>query len=335
MCEPLLTVGIATLNRPHYLEEAIESVVTAAQRIECRIQLVVSDMGGNTESFRSYERSTLNSPSWLQCEWFSDTRIKSGIANWDNCLSRARGRYYMMIGDDDRLLPEAIIHLKAALDSRDSEPTGLLASACDIDANGGNRRTLVNPRRVYDGRVFLADVVTRKLYLRWCAFVARTKVLKSCRPFTYPFPGGGGAADGAAIISAALSGQIITLDVPISEFRVHGDNDSRAISLMYQRDQRKTLQQFVATLPQATATDQALVSVWLGTGIRFQCLRWAIQGLLDVPTLSDLEKLAHDHLDSFSGQDLPTRIRLFRAVSRMVGLLARVLTVIGFLRKSN
>lgn len=332
MNTPLLTIGVATLDRPKYLEEALKSIVAAAQRCDCNIQLVVSDMGGNPESARAYERATHNAPSWLHCEWICDTGIPSGIANWENCLVRARGRYFMMIGDDDRLLPEAFIHLKETLENRDSELAGLLASACDIDEAGVRLRTLKNPRKVHDGRAFLADVVTRKLHLRWCAFVAKTSGLKKSRPFSWPFPGGGGAADGAAIISTALSGEIITLDVPISEFRVHSGNDSRAVSLSYQHDQRETLQQFVSSLPQATSIDRALVFVWLGAGIRYQCLRWAIQGLLDNSKLKHLEMMAFDHLKRAAGQPLPTRVRLYQLRSFAVGVLARLITQASFRR---
>ncbi len=330
MNAPLLTIGVATLNRPKYLEIALKSIISASQFCECNIQLVVSDMGGNPESACAYERATHNAPSWLQCEWISDIRIPSGIANWDNCLKRARGQYFMMIGDDDRLLPEAINRLKEALDNCETELAGVLASACDIDESGVQLRTLKNPRHVRKGREFLVDVVTRKLQLRWCAFVAKTSILKNTRPFSWPFPGGGGAADGAAIISTALSGDILTLDVPISEFRVHGGNDSRAISLSYQHDQRQTLHQFVASLAQATSTDRGVVSVWLGAGIRYQCLRWAMQGLLENSEFKYLERLARVHLKHASGLQLPIRVRIYQFRSQIIGFFAFLITLTGF-----
>lgn len=329
MDEPFLTIGIATLDRPKYLGEAIQSVVNAAKRCECRIQLVVSDMGGHEASAHAFQRASHDAPAWLDCQWLSDTRIPSGIANWEACLNQARGHYYMMIGDDDRLVPDAIYRLRDALEQPGPKPAGLLASARDIDAIGAHRRTRVNPRRRQSGRDFLTDVVTRRLHLRWCAFVARTDILRKTRPFAHPFPGGGGAADGAAIISAALAGDILTLDLPISEFRVHGGNDSRSISIEYQRTQRHTLEQFVHGLPLATAADHALVALWLGGGVRYQCLRWAAQGLLDLGTLNELDQLAQAYLRKASVQPLSLNLRAFGAVTGVVVGVARILTCLG------
>jgi hypothetical protein len=314
--QPLLTVGIATLNRPTYLEQAIASVVAAARRIERPIQLVVSDMGGNPLSAEAYQRAIHDAPAWLTTEWVCDTTIPSGIANWNNCLDRATGRYYMMIGDDDRLVPGGLSHVAAALASQYQEPAGLLASARDIDGDGQLKRLGLNPRARLDGRAFLTDVITRKLHLRWCAFVGRTDILKACRPFSYPFPGGGGAADGAAIISAALNGDMMT----------HGANESRAISLDYQLKQRSTLRQFVAELPQATAADRALVAVWLGAGVRFQCLRWAYQGVLDPQTHRALEEQVREDLKLARSARFGLRVQLFRALSAIVGSIAWILS---------
>jgi glycosyltransferase involved in cell wall biosynthesis len=333
MPQPVLTIGIATLNRPSYLREAIESIIVSARSVVCPVQLVVSDMGGHSESAHAYIEATRDAPIWLTCEWFSDTTIKTGIDNWERCLSKARGRYYMMIGDDDRLLPDGIHLLKGALDQREPAPAGLLASARDIDATGAHRRTYLNPGRTYEGRAFLSEVITRKLHLRWCAFVALTDELKACRPFAYPFPGGGGAADGAAIVSAALAGNIVSLNVPISEFRVHSGNDSRAISIDYQRTQRQVLEQFVSELPQATAYDRAMVSVWLGTGIYFQCLRWSLNGFLDTATLHSLDELARSHLYKVARVKLSLSVRLFAIGSKAIGAIAHLLTHIGYGRR--
>lgn len=309
--KPLLTVGIATLHRPVYLEEAVRSVVEAARHTSAVIEMIVSDMGCATASKFAYDRAVQNAPPNLRVRRLERPMVMTGIENWNQCLREATGLFYMMIGDDDRLRPDAFYILSPILIAAPNSTAAVLASARDINAHGKVSHQTRNREAVLVGRAFLERVVLRRITLRWCAFVARTEVLHRTEPFSLPFPGGGGAADGAAILSASMHGAVQTLSVAISEFRVHGANDSRGIDINYQIEQRNVLIRFLGQQALLPRWVENLTNLWLGTGVYFQIMRWTAAHELDIETRDALRKLAKNYVDRVSFRELPIRFLLF------------------------
>lgn len=97
---PLITIGIPTYNRFDYLQEAVQS---ALAQTYTPIEVLISDDGSGKEI-----------GPWAQALAQKDTRVRYrrnehnlGLAgNWNAIVDAAQGEWLVMIGDDDRLLPD-------------------------------------------------------------------------------------------------------------------------------------------------------------------------------------------------------------------------------------
>jgi glycosyltransferase involved in cell wall biosynthesis len=99
LSDTLVTIAIPTLERLHYLKEAVAS---ARAQEHARVEILVGD-DGRDESLRE----------WSLGQAAEDERVRYlrharrlGLAgNWNALADAARGEYLVIIGDDDRLLP--------------------------------------------------------------------------------------------------------------------------------------------------------------------------------------------------------------------------------------
>ncbi len=103
--KPLITIGLPTHKRLAYLQEAVAS---ALAQTYAPIEVLVSDDGPGTEI-----------GPWVQAQAQKDPRIRYrrnarnlGLAgNWNAVVDAAQGEWLVLIGDDDRLLPEFLEQL--------------------------------------------------------------------------------------------------------------------------------------------------------------------------------------------------------------------------------
>lgn len=108
MTDTLVTIAIPTLERLHYLKEAVAS---ARAQEHTRVEILIGD-DGRDESLRR----------WCLGQAASDERVRYmrherrlGLAgNWNALAGAARGEYLVIIGDDDRLLPRFVSALLEA-----------------------------------------------------------------------------------------------------------------------------------------------------------------------------------------------------------------------------
>lgn len=108
MSDTLVSIAIPTLERLHYLKEAVAS---ACAQEQARVEILVGDDGGD-ERLRE----------WCLGRVAADARVRYlrhgrrlGLAgNWNALADAARGEYLVIIGDDDRLLPRFVSTLLSA-----------------------------------------------------------------------------------------------------------------------------------------------------------------------------------------------------------------------------
>jgi glycosyltransferase involved in cell wall biosynthesis len=102
LSDTLVTIAIPTLERLHYLKEAVAS---ARAQTYARVEILVGD-DGRDDALRE----------WCLAQAAADERVRYlrherrlGLAgNWNALADAARGRYVVVIGDDDRLLPSFV-----------------------------------------------------------------------------------------------------------------------------------------------------------------------------------------------------------------------------------
>lgn len=96
---PLVTICIPTHFRLNYLKEA---VLAAQSQTLQDIEVLISDDGHSSE-IKEWGESTARADSRVR---YRKNEKKLGMGgNWNACAQAARGRWLVIQGDDDRLLP--------------------------------------------------------------------------------------------------------------------------------------------------------------------------------------------------------------------------------------
>ena len=110
----LVTVGIPTYNRLHYLKEAVASAIAQTYS---KIEILISQNPHPERRIRDeiaeYCQSLAARDPRVRYELRSENLGPSENHQW--VFEHARGDYVMLIGDDDRLVPSAIETLVSAI----------------------------------------------------------------------------------------------------------------------------------------------------------------------------------------------------------------------------
>ena len=102
---PLVSIIIPTFDRPRYLQEAIEAVLTQTYS---NIEVLVFDNGTLDETRAVAEDAARRDP---RVRFQRNERNLGMSANFNALAQAARGEFLVAIGDDDRLLPEFVSRL--------------------------------------------------------------------------------------------------------------------------------------------------------------------------------------------------------------------------------
>jgi len=100
MNRPLVTIGIPTFNRSAYLAEAVQSAVNQSYR---NLEIIISDNGStdDTAAFLSKQKDE-------RIVVIRHQENRGMVYNWNACLSRATGKYFLLLSDDDVLESNAV-----------------------------------------------------------------------------------------------------------------------------------------------------------------------------------------------------------------------------------
>jgi glycosyltransferase involved in cell wall biosynthesis len=102
---PLVTIAIPTFDRLSYLKEAVASAL--AQTYD-RIEVLIGDDGAS-ESLREWAEQLTGRDARVRYQLNSANLGLAG--NWNALADAARGEFLVIIGDDDRLLPNFVAKL--------------------------------------------------------------------------------------------------------------------------------------------------------------------------------------------------------------------------------
>jgi abequosyltransferase len=101
---PTLSICIPTYNRSHLLKESIAYILSAVKGYEDKIEIVISD-NASTDDTKEVVQQFLT-----ECPFMRYHRNDENIRemNFYMAASLARGDYFWLFSDDDRMNPEAI-----------------------------------------------------------------------------------------------------------------------------------------------------------------------------------------------------------------------------------
>ncbi|HEY3663177.1 MAG TPA: glycosyltransferase [Chthoniobacterales bacterium] len=106
---PLVSIIIPTLDRPHYLREAIDAAL--AQTYE-NVEVLVFDNGAMEETLAVGEEAARRDS---RVRFRRNERNLGMSGNFNALAEAARGEFLVAIGDDDRLLPDFVARLVGAM----------------------------------------------------------------------------------------------------------------------------------------------------------------------------------------------------------------------------
>jgi len=107
--DPLVSIAIPTFNRLHYLKEAVTS---ALAQIYNNVEIIIGD-DGPTESIQAWSETIARRQPRVR---YQRNQRRLGLAgNWNALADAARGEFIVIIGDDDRLLPDFVSRLVNAI----------------------------------------------------------------------------------------------------------------------------------------------------------------------------------------------------------------------------
>lgn len=174
---PLVTIGLSTFERADdYLPEALQSALAQAYP---KLEVIACDNAsrdGTAEYLAGVEDSRLRVVR-------HDRNIGPN-ANFNACLERASGRYFLLLHDDDVLHPTFIARAVAALDGR--EPGVLLSGAQVIDAQGRVLSRRPAPAENGGGADLLRAWFERRIALYLCSTLFHTERLRAAGGFASP-----------------------------------------------------------------------------------------------------------------------------------------------------
>ena len=179
--EPLLTIAIPTYNRPDLLRRALGSATEVQPARARAVEVVVSD---NSTDDRTALTCKDLLEHWAGSVRYTHNRPSIGAEpNFNRCLELSRGRYVLILHDDDYLLAGAVDKVLDAIE-RHSDAEVLLFGAHVVDQDERIRRKQAHKRdRYLPPRQALAAVLRNSSYIRFPAIVVRRRAYSAVGPF--------------------------------------------------------------------------------------------------------------------------------------------------------
>ena len=235
---PKVTIAIPTFNRRDYLEAALRSSLAQTY---ANLEVIVSD-----------NASTDGTPQLLA--GFSDPRLVTlrqdtnlgMMGNWDACLARASGTYFILLSDDDLLEPEAIATMVDAFSAPGSAAVGAVYVQARIIGPRGELRHL-GAAAPADESAYEAiqGFFNGKRPTYPCTILLRTEDLRAAGGYSYE--GLTLACDARAWMAAAIRrGRVRFIPQLLASYRVHPGGLTLTSSLETWLDNNDTLAHFCA-----------------------------------------------------------------------------------------
>jgi hypothetical protein len=132
-----LTICVPTYQRPILVRRSIQSAVAASSAWADRVELIVSD--NSPELTREVCQAAL--AQWPGRALYIGNVPNIGmIANYNQCIARASGRYLLFLHDDDYLFADGTSAILAATRTATNRDAALLFGVQVVDGDGQLRR---------------------------------------------------------------------------------------------------------------------------------------------------------------------------------------------------
>ncbi|WP_442869562.1 glycosyltransferase family 2 protein [Bradyrhizobium sp. CCBAU 11386] len=215
---PLVTIGIPTFNRAHWLKDCVLSALAQTYQ---RYEVIVSDNASTDETAGLLRQ-------------FSDPRLRvvthernlGPIPNWNVCVTEAKGEYIVIIPDDDRAAPWLLDRCVSLV--RTDSSLAVIIGIGDVYLVA-DRRTMpaASSRKlatgIWEGIDILEEYLRGRISAHVCTIMFRTERLRASGgwPLDWPFAG-----DLATWIPILLSGRVGLLNESCGVYCNHAETQT-------------------------------------------------------------------------------------------------------------
>ena len=209
----LVTIAIPAYKAT-YLHEAIES---ALQQDYKKIELIIVDDCSPHNLYDIVKR--YNDPRIRYYRNEKNLGKESIVHNWNRCLEYAKGEFFVLLCDDDILLPYFVSEL---LNLADKYPECNVFHARKIDIqNDGNKKESSIWPEYEKADDFLRNRLTKKRHHTITEFLYRTAAVKEKKYIVFPK---GFYSDNASIIAFTQEGGIASSEKCLALFRYNDEH---------------------------------------------------------------------------------------------------------------
>ncbi len=229
MTAPLLTVAIPTYNRASWLPRALGSVLACSRP---DLEVLVSDNASTDGTGALRQQQPCFADPRLR--WSTQATNLGMAPNWQFLLDQARGTWFLLLSDDDMILPEALARVLDALPSVAGEVvvTGLIVE----NHITSREHVRASPAGTFPGRDFIIGAMTGEHFTLPSAMLLKTQALRAAggyapRPYRL-------AVDAAAWFTIAATGQVAVLPEVLCRYAVQPSSLTSSDSAMTEEVER-------------------------------------------------------------------------------------------------
>lgn len=235
-----VSVAIPTRNRVRYLMQALDSVLGNGYS---DFEIIVSDNAstdGTNQLSLLYQRP--------EVRWFRQATDLGMVGNWNFCLSKATGGYFLLLSDDDQLMPGSLTALVRAIDrsASDSSVAFSYGSVRVIASDGSPITTSHSAPSLESADAFIEAWLksTRSIYP--CALLTRTQELIAINGYASRYGSFADVGSWAALLQSHSNLNVAFVESLIAEYRIHDSNLSSAPCIL---DDLECFDRVVADFP--------------------------------------------------------------------------------------
>lgn len=214
---PLITIGIPTYNRANLLNNAIKSAVNQSYK---DIEIVISNNCSTDNTISILDSFASNN----KIKIFNQKSNIGVVNNWNFCLKKAKGDFFLMLSDDDELNENCIKELFEGI-KRGNSIACLGKANKSTSKNNFQDKILNNNYEVIHGDSFIKKCLSYSLvaYPSALLFNRKLAIENGC------YPEIGTSTDFALVINLSSNNYISVLNKYVCYYRVHEESISRSI----------------------------------------------------------------------------------------------------------
>lgn len=251
-----VTIAIPTYNRRAYLDAAIRSSLAQTHP---RLEIVVSD-NASTDGTAGL-LAAITDPRVVVLRQPTNLGM---MGNWDACLARATGCYFLLLSDDDLLEPRAIAEMVAKFEAPDGERVGVVYARADIIGPHGEvlHRGLAAPASETAAEAIRGFFDSRRPTFP-CTILLRTDDLRAEGGYSYE--GLTLACDARAWMAVAMRrGEVRFLPEVLARYRVHPGGLTVQSALETWLNNNRSLAVFCARIHRNCGDEAAAAELLIG-----------------------------------------------------------------------